>query len=145
MRSEPLRQTAAMRLGSGRPGRLRPSRRVARCEVGGGQACPVRPACPRGGAAGLGSSVPAERCFCSVMLAKSSLGTPAKRSFLQQTLGWSWSQRARSACDRRLGPLGACVLWQEPPSLRVRSCVGAGSFWVGPAGAGCRARDLAEE
>lgn len=75
----------------------------------------------------------------------SSLGA----RFVQPALGRSWSRGAQSARDRRLGPsgprFGPVSCGKKPPSLRVRSCVRAGSFWVGPAGVECRAWGFAQE
>lgn len=54
---------------------------------------------PRGGAAVLSSFIPAERCFCLVMLVKSCLGTPAKQSFVQGLC----SKRSADPGPRELG------------------------------------------
>lgn len=53
---------------------------------------------PRGGAAVLSSFIPAEHCFCSVMLIKSCLGTLAKQSFVQGL----YSKRSADPGPRKL-------------------------------------------
>lgn len=77
--------TVLLRLGRGcpvpaRPRRLSPSLSVARSEVGGGQAVPCEAGVSPPG--WCSSFIPAEHCFCSVVLIKSCLGTPAKQSFV---------------------------------------------------------------